>query len=236
MTRSTTSDFFLILSTSTQNVFFVKIVDDIIICGAFCGVKNVKQELSEVFTTTDPGKCNFFLGIKVDHLMNGLWLSHKLYDEKIAKLPGIIYYEPTSPLPMEHPHIRKKQPNQIGEARNRINSVPRSFMSSLSVYSTLPDISTAVSMLSKLQAEPLREHWKVVKYLVIYINGTADYGIILLFGTGQVKLDAWIDSDLAWAMQGGNVWVFYIWKLFSPDASDVPIPAMYSASTTIPLF
>ena len=48
---------------------------------------------------------------------------------------------------------------------------------------TKSDISHALSLVSRYMALPRKEHWKVVKWVMRYLNGTLEYG--LMYGKNQ---------------------------------------------------
>ena len=62
---------------------------------------------------------------------------------------------------------------------------------------TLPGISTATYILGKFQDEPAQDHWRMIQHLSRYLKGTSDFGIYLPSGSGNIKFEAWTDSDWA---------------------------------------
>ena len=63
---------------------------------------------------------------------------------------------------------------------------------------TRPDIAHAVGVVSRYMANPGKENWEAVKWLLIYFRGTSS--ISLCFGKGKVTLQGFLDADL-----GGDV-------------------------------
>jgi len=43
---------------------------------------------------------------------------------------------------------------------------------------TRPDLSQAVSMISRYMYDPSRGHWEAVKWVLRYIKGTMDVGLV----------------------------------------------------------
>lgn len=43
---------------------------------------------------------------------------------------------------------------------------------------TRPDISHAVSVVSRYMANPGKEHWQAVKWILRYLKGTPDFGLV----------------------------------------------------------
>ena len=61
---------------------------------------------------------------------------------------------------------------------------------------TRPDIAHVVSVVSRYMAQPGKDHWKTVKWILMYLNGTVNCG--LLHGKTKANgegLKGYIDSD-----------------------------------------
>ena len=43
---------------------------------------------------------------------------------------------------------------------------------------TRPDISQAVSVVSRYMANPGKDHWQAVRWILRYLSGTADVGLV----------------------------------------------------------
>ena len=63
---------------------------------------------------------------------------------------------------------------------------------------TRPDIEHAVGVVSRYMANPGKEHWEAVKWLLRYLRGTSSTS--LCFGKGKVTLQVFVNADL-----GGDV-------------------------------
>jgi hypothetical protein len=61
---------------------------------------------------------------------------------------------------------------------------------------TRPDISFAVSVLSRFMAQPREKHWRCVIQLLKYLNSTQDLALTYPSG-GEIKLTGYSDSDHA---------------------------------------
>src|SRR5258707_13844818 len=59
---------------------------------------------------------------------------------------------------------------------------------------TRPDLSYAVSLLSRFQADPGIEHWKSLLHVVGYIKNTMDYGLTY-FRDAELTPLAYVDAD-----------------------------------------
>ena len=60
---------------------------------------------------------------------------------------------------------------------------------------TRPDITHAVGVVSRFLTNHRKEHWEAVKWILIYLRGTSK--LCLCFGSGELMLDRYTDSDMA---------------------------------------
>ena len=61
---------------------------------------------------------------------------------------------------------------------------------------TRPNISHAVSVVSRYMANPSKEHWNAVKWIFRYLTGTRDFGI-LFNKRASTEAVGYVDSDYA---------------------------------------
>ena len=63
---------------------------------------------------------------------------------------------------------------------------------------TQPDLSFAVNLLSRFQANPGQAHWNAMLHVLGYIKGTLNYRITYVWGSaGGLKPVGYVDSDYA---------------------------------------
>ena len=61
---------------------------------------------------------------------------------------------------------------------------------------TRPDLSKAVSMISRYMHDPGRGHWEAVKWVLRYIKGTIDIDLVFEKDyTGKQECISYVDSD-----------------------------------------
>lgn len=104
-----------------------------------------------------------------------------------------------TPLPLAHTLYRDRVATSEEEQRHMATVTFRSILGSLIYLSTRtrPDISTAVSMLGKFQADPAPCDWKALKHLLRYLKGTVAYGVNLCNSNVCDGLQAYSDADWA---------------------------------------
>lgn len=66
---------------------------------------------------------------------------------------------------------------------------------------TRPDLAHAISVVSRYMANPGKEHWQAVKWILRYLKVTAL--ACLEFGGSSVGLVGYVDSDYAGDLDSG---------------------------------
>ena len=66
------------------------------------------------------------------------------------------------------------------------------------IVCTRPDLSQAVSMVSRYMYDPEQGHWEAVKWILRYIKGTIDVGLVFEKDSiGKQDCIGYVDSDYA---------------------------------------
>ncbi|KAL0410680.1 UNVERIFIED_CONTAM: Retrovirus-related Pol polyprotein from transposon TNT 1-94 [Sesamum latifolium] len=82
-------------------------------------------------------------------------------------------------LPISHgKYLSKKQSPTTPDELDRMNKIPYASAIESIMYvmvCTRPDVSCALSMMSRFQSCPGNDHWTVVKNILKYLNRTKDY-------------------------------------------------------------
>lgn len=176
-------------------------VDDLVIAGKNAdNINNFKMAISRRFKAKDLGKINYVLKIKVEQIPGGGWKLHqhnyiddliKMYglnNEKIVEIPIQPNHRLTVDLNDEKELL--KEPVDITNYRQAIGKLM------YLMVCTRPDISYAVSLLSRFMAEPKEKHWRFIKQLLKYIKSTRDYSLIYP-KQNVITLTGYSDSDHA---------------------------------------
>jgi hypothetical protein len=179
-------------------------VDDILILGTSLDViKEVKDFLSNNFEMKDLGEADVILNIKLSREGNGgITLVQSHYVEKILSRFGYSDCQ-SAPTPYD-PSVLLRKNRRIARDQLRFFQIIGSLMYLASA--TRPDISFAVSKLSRFVSNPGDIHWQALERVMRYLKGTVSYGIHY---TGYPKVlegycDAnWIsDADVLKATSG----------------------------------
>ena len=158
-----------------EGVILCLYVDDILIFGTSLNViKEVKDFLSQNFEMKDLGEADVILNIKLVREGNGgVSLSQSHYVEKVLSRFGYSDYKPIS-TPYDASVILRKN-KRIMRDQLRYSQIIGSLMYLASA--TRPDISFAVSKLSRFVSNPGDDHWYALERVMRYLKGTMDYGI-----------------------------------------------------------
>jgi hypothetical protein len=158
-----------------EGVILCLYVDDILIFGTNLNViEEVKNFLSKNFYMKDLGVADVILNIKLQKGENGgVTLMQSHYVEKILSRFGYSDCKPVS-TPYDPSLILRKN-KRIMRDQLRYSQIIGSLMYLASA--TRPDISYAVSKLSRFVSNPGDDHWRALERVMRYLKATASYGI-----------------------------------------------------------
>ena len=198
-------------------VFLLLYVDDILIAGSSMReINHLKASLSSVFEMKDLGAAKQILGMRIsrDRSAGTLNLSQEQYIEKVLSKFKMNNAKPrTTPL-ANHIKLSKGQSPKTVEEREHMASVPYASAVGSLMYAmvcTRPDITHAVGVVSKYMANPGKEHWEAVKWLLRYLRGTSN--TTLCYGNGKVVLQGFVDADLSGDVDSSKSTSEYIYTI-----------------------
>lgn len=179
----------------TDLTYLAIFVDDgLIISSSQIHIKPVIEHLKKHFEIKVLG-AKFFLGIEIKRQDDGSILLHQSsYAKKILSKFGFEDANPVS-TPADHQQIL-----QGGEQSTNVKFPYREVVGSL-IYlavGTRPDISFAVSYVSRFLENPANIHVTAVKRILRYLNGTSNYGILFSSkNANEFKFSIYSDADYA---------------------------------------
>lgn len=197
---STTSECLFVGKGFDEQVHILVYVDDILIVGSAKPFLHAKKVLCNLVTVTDLGECSYFLGVKIERTVKGLFLSQKAYTERVIDLAGMAKAKPgKTPLPLSHCLYEVRISPTADEITFMRDKLYRTVLGCLTYLSTRtrPNITTAVSLLGEFQEEPATRHWRNLQHVLRYLTGTSGYG--LLYKGVRERPDLGADSDADWA-------------------------------------
>ncbi|KAJ9561425.1 hypothetical protein OSB04_006585 [Centaurea solstitialis] len=198
--------------------FLVLYVDDILLIGNDIPTMNgVKSWLGKCFAMKDLGEATYILGIRIyrDRTKRLIGLSQSTYVDKVLKKFNMENSKKGS-LPI-HQGIKlcRAQCPLTRDQVDKMSRVPYASAIGSIMYAmtcTRPDVSYALSMVSRYQGNPGESHWTAVKNILKYLRNTRD--MFLVFGgseglrvTGYTDASFQTDVDNSCSQSG---WVFLL--------------------------
>ena len=182
----------LFIKRENNDILVVQIyVDDIIfgstnenLCNHFSNIMTNEFEMSHM------GELNFFLGLQIKQLENGIFIHQEKYCNDLLRRFGM---DKTSskPTPMSTSVHLEKDDN----GKDFDEKLYRSMIGSL-LYLTAsrPDIMMSVCLCARFQAKPKESHQRAVKRILRYLSSTRDYGLFYPKGS-SFELVSYSDAD-----------------------------------------
>ena len=168
-------------------------VDDIILTGSkYVEISRLQDELSLRFDMKKLGELSNFLGLQIENLDNGIFVSQLSYAkrlvEKFKMIDGKKRYTPLD----VSARLRRDEGTRLLDPRPF-----RALVGSL-IYLTItrPDIAFSVGMVSRYMQESRKPHLEEAKKILKYVNTTLDVGLFYKKNAG-FSLRGFADSDFA---------------------------------------
>ncbi|KAH9743535.1 hypothetical protein KPL70_003339 [Citrus sinensis] len=190
---------------SDHHIYLLLYVDDMLIaCKVREEIEALKHMLNSEFDMKDLGHAKKILGMEItrDRRKGTMFLSQKKYLEKVLNTFGMSNCKPVITPLASHFKLSNQQCPKSSEERQEMSKVPYANAVGCMMHAmvlTRPDISHALSLISRYMASPGKEHWKAAKWVLRYLNGTLEFG--LLYGknreTNEAGLWGYVDSDYA---------------------------------------
>jgi hypothetical protein len=168
-------------------------VDDIVFGGMSDPmVKMFVNQMQSEFEMSLVGELTYFLGLQVKQMEDTIFISQSKYAKNIVKKFGMEN--------ANHKRTPAATDLKLSKDEHGVSvdqSLYRSMIGSL-LYLTAsrPDISFAVGVCARYQAEPKMSHLNQVKRILKYVSGTSDYGILYSHGE-DTRLLGYCDADWA---------------------------------------
>ncbi|KAH9657209.1 hypothetical protein KPL70_022963 [Citrus sinensis] len=185
-----------------DKIYLLLYVDDMLIaCKEMEFINELKQQLSNIFEMKDLGPAKKILGVQLkrDRKNGILSLTQHKYFRKVLEKFNMDKCKPVqTPLPFHFRLSYQQCPNSDAE-KTEMNKFPYSSAVGCLMYAmvlTRPDLSHAVSVVSMYMANPGKDHWRAVVWILRYLAGTTGYGLI--YGAekyAEVSVEGYVDSD-----------------------------------------
>jgi hypothetical protein len=165
---------YTITDTYTDDVFGASKTD--------AEVEERKREIGEIWEIKDIGDNEHFLGTRVqqDLTLGTIRITQRPYWEHVVGRFSLEHVTPrNTPLPVGLVLDNDMSPKTDSEKAQMADKPYRPVLGSVmwGQLATRPDLSFAVSLLSRFQANPGIDHWNALMHVVGYIRNTVDYGL-----------------------------------------------------------
>ncbi|XP_056692274.1 uncharacterized mitochondrial protein AtMg00810-like [Spinacia oleracea] len=188
------NDYSLFIKKTEHHITLAAVyVDDILLTGNHLPtIDALKAHLHAVFSIKDLGVMNYFLGIEVGYLSNGVVLTQKKFTKSLLVDSGFDLHKfAAAPLP-----INTKLLSDDGDLYAN-PELYRCLVGKLNFLThTRPDLCFAVQLLSQFMHSPRVSHVHALHHVLRYVAGSEGQGIILK-ATDSLTLQAFSDSDWA---------------------------------------
>ncbi|KAJ9553605.1 LOW QUALITY PROTEIN: hypothetical protein OSB04_017650 [Centaurea solstitialis] len=181
-------------------VFLVLYVDDILLMGNdIPTLQSVKTWLGKCFSMKDMGDAAYILGIKIyrDRSRRLIGLSQSTYIDKVLKKFNM-QDSNKGFISMQHGlALSKAQCPSSSSELERMSRIPYASAIGSIMYAmicTRPDVSCALSMMSRYQANPGNDHWTVVKNILKYLRQTKEM-FLVYGGAEELSVKGYTDAS-----------------------------------------
>jgi hypothetical protein len=167
-------------------------VDDMIITGDDEGeIASLKKRLSKEFEVKDLGQLRYFLGIEIARGAEGIVLSQRKYVLDLLTETGMLGCKPAV-APIDQ---KSKLSAEAGEPVDK-ERYQRLVGRLIYLSHTRPDISFAVSVVSRYMHDPREGHMDAVYQILRYLKSAPGKGLIFR-KNGHLSIEGYCDSDWA---------------------------------------
>ncbi|GJY84511.1 retrovirus-related pol polyprotein from transposon TNT 1-94, partial [Tanacetum coccineum] len=184
----------LFTKKKSSNLIIVQIYVDDIIFGSTC--QDMCDEFAKImhdeFKMSMMGELNFFLGLQIKQMEDGIFFNQSKYIKEMLKKFGL-----EDSKPMKTPMSSNTKLTKDEECESVDSTKYRGMIGSL-LYLTAsrPDIMFSVCLCARFQEAPKTSHLEAVKRIFRYIKGTTHLGLWYPKGTG-IETVVYADSDHA---------------------------------------
>lgn len=204
-------------------IYLLLYVDDMLIASkSKVEIDRLKSQLGKEFEMKDMGAAKKILGMEIrrERSNRKLFLSQKGYIERVIERFGMQNAKSVVTPLAPHFRLSGKQSPTTAEQKAHMDRVPYASAVGSLMYAmvcTRPDISQAVSVVSRFMANPGKTHWEAVKWVLRYLKGTADMCLCFCGNTCQVS--GFVDSDYAGDLDRRRSTTGYVFNIHGAPVS-----------------
>ena len=232
-------DHFVYFKKLSNGMFIILVlyVDDMLLASkSIDEINRLKTQMARTFDMKDLGAARQILGMEIfrDRSNGKLWLSQQKYVEKILLRFGMNNVKPVSVPFASHFKLSSGLCPNTDEEKDYMSQIPYANVVGCLMYAmvcTRPDISHAVGVVSRYMANPGKEHWSAVKWVLRYLRGTSSYCIT--YNKSSEFVCGYVDSDFAGDLDKRRSTSGYVFTLAGGAISWMSkLPNVVALSTT----
>ncbi|KAH9717481.1 hypothetical protein KPL71_021830 [Citrus sinensis] len=191
-------------SMKPRHIYLLLYVDDMLIaCKRRDEIEKLKVMLNSEFDMKDLGTAKKILGVEIkrNRTKGEIFLSQERYLTKVLETYKMLDSKPVLTPLAAHFKLSNQLCPKTDEEKLDMKNVPYANAVGCIMYAmvlTRPDLSHSVSVVSRYMAQPGREHWRAVKWIMRYLHGSLSHGLV--YGKSKGRSDGllgFVDSDYA---------------------------------------
>ncbi|GJW49138.1 retrovirus-related pol polyprotein from transposon TNT 1-94 [Tanacetum coccineum] len=187
-------DIILFTKKKDLNLIIVQIYVDDIIFGLTCQemCDDFAKIMHDEFEMSMMGELNFFLGLQIKQLEDGIFFNQSKYIKELLKKFGLKGSKPMkTPISTETKLIKDVEGESVDDTKYRgmIGSL-------LYLTASRPDIMFSVCLCTRFQEDPKTSHLEAVKRIFCYVKGTTHLELWYPKGS-NIETIVYADSDHA---------------------------------------
>jgi len=223
---------------SGEYIYLLLYVDDMLIASKNrSSIDKLKVQLSCEFEMKDLEEVSRTLGMKIerDRVKGKVSLTQKAYLQKVFQ-KFLIGDEAKSVSSSLAPHFKLSTRISLKtiDDREYISHVPYASAVGSLMYAmvcTRPDLSQAVSIVSRYMHDLVKGHWEAMRWIMRYIKGTVDVALVFKKDVaGKQECICYVDSDYAGDLDKRRSTTGYVFTL-----SQAPVSWRYTLHSTVAL-
>ncbi|GJY21923.1 retrovirus-related pol polyprotein from transposon TNT 1-94 [Tanacetum coccineum] len=175
------------------NLIIVQIYVDDIIFGSTCQemCDDFAKIMHDEFEMSMMGELNFFLGLQIKQLEDGIFFNQSKYIKEMLKK-----FRLEDSKPMKTPISTETKLTKDVEGESVDNTKYRGMIGSLLYLTARPDIMFSVCLYARFKGDPKTSHHEAVKRIFRYVKGTVHLGLWYPKGS-DIETIVYADSDHA---------------------------------------
>lgn len=207
-------------------VYLLLYVDDMLLASRDkLEINKLKQQLKTEFEMKDLGAAKRILGMEISRRRekSELQLSQKSYLEKVISRFSMEDAKPVTTPIAAHFKLSSSQSPKTDDEKERMSTVPYASAIGSIMYAMVcsrPDLAYGISLISRFMGRPGEEHWRAAKWVLRYLTGTKNLGLVYCKSDGGGQpAKGYVDSDFAGDLDKRRSLTGYVFTLFENAVS-----------------